>query len=128
MKIIGIDWTFLKICGCSCTHCTHAIQVPDCWINTIVDCNDCKFNGLKWGKAFCFFLRKCNLHQIGFTMILHGLKFLMPILTNILKLTAMNNYGSMTILPKNYLIKSKDMIGSMDSRSGMLKMWLQKVL
>ena len=40
----------------------------------------------------------------------------------------MNNYGSMTILPKNYLIKSKDMIGSMDPRSGMLKMWLQKVL
>ena len=52
----------------------------------------------------------------------------MPIQTNILKLTAMNNYGSMIILPKNYLIKSKDMIGSMDPRSGILKMWPQRVL
>ena len=28
MKIKGIKWTVLKICGCSCIHCTHAIQVP----------------------------------------------------------------------------------------------------
>ena len=29
MKTKGIKLNFLKICGCSCTHCTHAIQVPE---------------------------------------------------------------------------------------------------
>ena len=28
MKIKGTKWTSPKICGCSCTHCAHAIQVP----------------------------------------------------------------------------------------------------
>ena len=27
--LVGAKSVFLKICGCSCTHCTHTNKVPD---------------------------------------------------------------------------------------------------
>ena len=34
MKLKGKKSVFLKICGCSCTHCTHANEAPESRVNS----------------------------------------------------------------------------------------------